>query len=89
VFNEKIDTCFQVFDKIGFGYKYAFGIKGEGPDDLILPASQLVANNHNETIVLDMNRFKKISFVNDQPTISNLEFSGAQPFYNGLIKLTD
>ncbi|MFQ7082998.1 MULTISPECIES: BF3164 family lipoprotein [Bacteroides] len=89
VFNEKIDTCFQVFDKIGFGYKYAFGIKGEGPDDLILPVSQLVANNHNETIVLDMNRLKKISFVNDQPTISNLEFSGTQPFYNGLIKLTD
>lgn len=69
VFNEKADTCFLVFDKIGFGYKYAFGTKGEGPDDLILPASQLVANNHDETIVLDMNRLKKASFVDAQPTI--------------------
>ena len=89
VFNEKADTCFLVFDKIGFGYKYAFGTKGEGPDDLILPASQLVANNHDETIVLDMNRLKKASFVDAQPTIYTLEFSGTQPFYNGLIKLAD
>lgn len=89
VFNEKADTCFLVFDKIGFGYKYAFGTKGEGPDDLILPASQLVANNHDETIVLDMNRLKKVSFVDAQPTIYTLEFSGTQPFYNGWVKLAD
>ncbi len=89
VFNEKMDTCFQVFDKANFEYKCTFGSKGEGPDDLILPASQLVSNNHKETIVLDMNRLKKISFNREHPMISILDFSSSQPFYNGLIKLTD
>lgn len=89
VFNEKMDTCFQVFDKANFEYKCTFGSKGEGPDDLILPASQLVSNNHKETIVLDMNRLKKISFNREHQMISILDFSSSQPFYNGLIKLTD
>lgn len=89
VFNEKMDTCFQVFDKINFGYRYAFGNKGEGPDDFLLPASQLVTNNLDETIALDVNRLKKISFEKAQPVISDLKFPGIQPFYNGLIKLAD
>lgn len=89
VFNEKMDTFFQVFDRVNFAYKYSFGSRGEGPGDFILPASQLVANNPDETIVLDMNRLKKISFENAQPLISDLKFSGIQPFYNGLIKLAD
>ena len=41
-----MDTIFQVFDQNNFSYKYSFGIKGQGPNDFILPSTQAVSYTH-------------------------------------------
>ncbi len=51
VFNDKMDTCFQVFDRNDFRYLYSFGVLGEGPDDFQLPAGQFAGQHAGKTFV--------------------------------------
>lgn len=89
VFNEKMDTIFQVFNQDNFSYKYSFGIRGQGPNDFILPSTQGVEITQKDFAILDVKTIKKISFKEDMPVIQTNLISAPFEYFNGFIKLSD
>lgn len=89
VFNDKMDTCFQVFDRNDFRYLYSFGVLGEGPDDFQLPAGQFAGQHAGKTFVTDMDKLKSISFESGKPVVSVHPLPVQRSYYNGLMMLAD
>ena len=89
VFNDKMDTCFQVFDSESFRYQYSFGVLGEGPDDFRMPTGQLAGQHDGKIFMTDMDKLKSISFVSGKPVISIHPLPVWRSYYNGLIMLSD
>lgn len=89
VFNDKMDTCFQVFDRKNLQYLYSFGVLGGGPEDFKMPMGQIVAQNEKSTFIQDMDALKAISFVKGKPVISVHTLPVQQGVYNGLKMLAD
>lgn len=89
VFNDKMDTCFQVFDKAGLRYLYSFGVRGEGPSDFRMPSNQLVGERSGRTYVLDVNEVKGISLANGKAVVTACKLPVQRSYYNGLLMLAD
>lgn len=89
VFNDKMDTCFQVFDRNDFRYLYSFGVLGEGPEDFQLPVGQFAGQHAGKTFVTDMDKLKSISFESGKPVISVHPLPVQRSYYNGLMMLAD
>lgn len=89
VFNQKVDTLFQVFNLSDFTYKYSFGIKGQGPNDFFQPSEQAVDANSKIISLLDVNMIRDISFIDDRPVIKTSVIPAPFQYYNGLIRLKD
>lgn len=89
VFNEKMDTIFQVFDQNNFSYKYSFGIKGQGPNDFILPSTQGIGTSQKGFAMLDVKTIKEIFFQEDIPVIQTNVISAPFEYFNGFIRLND
>ena len=89
VFNDKMDTCFQVFDRRTLEYQYCFGVHGQGPQDFNMPSGQIVDNCNGEVLVLDFNRLKAINFQQGKPVVSTRTLPAQRSYYNGLLRLND
>ncbi|WP_294471927.1 BF3164 family lipoprotein [uncultured Bacteroides sp.] len=89
VFNEKMDTIFQVFDQNNFSYKYSFGIKGQGPNDFIMPSTQRAGTSRKGFAMLDVKTIKEISFLENVPVIQTNVISAPFEYFNGFIRLND
>jgi len=89
VFNEKMDTLFQVFSKEDFSYKYSFGIRGQGPNDFIFPSTQEAGITERGIAILDVKTLREISFHDDSPVIRTNVISAPFEYFNGFIRLND
>lgn len=89
VYNDKMDTCFQVFDRKNLQYLYSFGLLGGGPEDFQMPMPQVVGKNAAGTFIQDGNVLKLISFADGTPVISTHKLPLEQRVYNGLRMLAD
>lgn len=89
VFNEGLDTLFQVFNLNDFSYKYSFGIKGHGPNDFIMPSVQAAKVSNTNISILDMKTIKNISFKDDKHIIRTESLDAPFEFLNGFVKLYD
>lgn len=87
--NEKTDTCFQVFRLSDFRYEYAFGTKGEGPEDFSIPMINAVSYEENGFTLLDINRLKHINITGEGSVVQSENLPFDFNYYNGLIKLSD
>lgn len=89
VYNDKMDTLFQVYDKHTLEYRYSFGIIGGGPNDFRLLSSYLVGSNGKEALVQDLALLKSISMKNGHPLIKSVRMPVAMDYYNGTLLLED
>ncbi|MBU3853510.1 MAG: TolB-like 6-bladed beta-propeller domain-containing protein [Candidatus Paraprevotella stercoravium] len=89
VFNDGLDTCFQVFDRNSLEYRYSFGLKGNGPEDFNMPSGDVVYNRQGEVAILDVNMLKVISFKDGHPVVGTRKIPAQNSYYNGLISLND
>lgn len=89
VFNDEMDTCFQVYDRENLNYRYSFGIHGSGPKDFNMPSGDAVAANSHEVVLVDGNRLTSISFAEGHPVVNRFKTLKQKPYYNGLLLLGD
>lgn len=78
-----------MFKMPDFEYQGQFGMKGEGPEDFVLPSIRAVSQNETSFVLNDMNRLKNISMNESEPHISSIVMPYDFKYFNGLVKLKD
>lgn len=89
VFNEKIDTMFQVFHLPEMAYQCSFGMRGEGPNDFNLPAIKAVSYEKDGFTMADVTKLKHIRFDGVNFSVQAEFLPYKFDYFNGLTKLTD
>ena len=89
IYNEMMDTLFQVFHKETLNYKYSFGLKGGGPEDFHMLSSYLVGSDGQSAVVQDLNTLCRISLRDGRPSITKIPIPVQRDYYNGMVQLKD
>lgn len=89
VYNDKMDTLFQVFDKTTFDYKYGFGITGGGPNDFNTLSTYWVSSDGKKCVMQDMQSLREVTIENGHPVIKSRMIPAQQSVYNGMVQLED
>lgn len=89
VFNEKVDTMFQVFHLPEMSYQYSFGVRGEGPYDFHLPAIKAVSYEKDGFTMVDATKLKHIRLDGTSFSVQTNFLEYKYNYFNGLTKLTD
>lgn len=89
VLNEKTDTLFQVFSFPNLKYECQLGIIGDGPKDFVLPHIYPVEYNKEGFTLSDLTFLKKIRIMDNKLEVNTFKLPQNQPYYNGLVKLSD
>lgn len=89
VMNEQTDTLFQYFSRDVLAYRGQFGVKGQGPDDFVLPCLPPVRSGDDGFTLCDLNMLKRVKVGPDGFKVSTTRLPYDFRFYNGLLSLGD